>query len=317
MSKKLISIFTPAYNEERNIQKVYEEIKTVMLTLSDTYDFEHVFSDNASTDTSREILREIQEKDKNVKVILLSKNFGITKSCLNGLFRCKGDAVVQIDADLQDPPQMIKDFIKQWEQGYKVVYGVREDRDEGLLMKNVRRAFYRVANMISYEVLIPDVGEFRLMDRRIIEELRKIHDYNPYLRGLIANLGFQQKGIPYRRERRKEGKTSGNLLRLIDYGLNGIVNHSSILLRLSTITGVFLAGLSFVLIVFYAMAKIITRTPPHGVTTIIVFVLFFFGIQMIFLGILGEYIAKIFCQSIKRPLVIEEELLGFHDSVDS
>ena len=317
MNKKLISIFTPVYNEERNVQKVYEEIKTVMLTLTDIYDFEHVFSDNASTDTSREILREIQEKDKNVKVILLSKNFGITKSSLNGLFRCKGDAVVQIDADLQDPPQMTKDFIKQWEQGYKVVYGVREDRAEGLLMKNVRKAFYRAANMISYEVLIPDVGEFRLMDRRIIEELRKIHDCNPYLRGLIANLGFRQKGIPYRRERRKEGKTSGNLLRLIDYGLNGIVNHSSILLRLSTITGVFLAGLSFVLVVFYVMAKIVTRTPPHGITTIIVLVLLFSGIQMIFLGILGEYIAKIFSQSIKRPLVIEEELLGFHDSVDS
>lgn len=311
MSKKKISIFTPVYNEEANLSDVYRTVKDVMEPLSDRYEYEHVFSDNGSEDRSREILAELATEDRHVKAILLSKNFGVTKSTLNGLFRCSGDAIIQIDADLQDPPEMIADFIEKWEEGYKVVYGVRKDREEFWLMHMARKLYYRIAKCMSHEKLIPDVGEFRLTDRRIMDEIKKIEDYNPYLRGIIANIGFRQIGIPYSRKDRTKGKTSTNLPMLLDYGINGIISHSAILLRLSTITGVILSTVSFVLIVVYSVLRFLYPDIPAGLTTVFVLVLFFSGIQMIFLGIMGEYIAKIFNQSIKKPLVVEEELLGF------
>ncbi len=311
MKKKLISIFTPVYNEEENIMMIYEAVKKVMMELHDKYDYEHVFSDNASTDKSLSILKNIRDADNNIKIISLSKNFGVTKSTLNGLFRCNGDAVIQIDADLQDPPEMITEFLKKWEEGYSVVYGIRKDRDENWFMKMFRKLFYRVANRLSNENLIPDVGEFRLMDKSIINELKKIKDYNPYLRGIISNLGFNQTGIPYYRKNRQKGKTSTNLYQLFDYGINGIISHSTILLRLSTILGLLITFGSFILIFVYFVLKLILKDSPPGITTITILILFFAGVQMIFLGIIGEYISKIFNQTIERPLVIEKELIGF------
>jgi len=201
-NKKLISIFTPVFNEEKNIIKIYESVKNVMLKVQGTYDYEHIFSDNASSDNSYALLKDICKKDKNVKVISLLKNFGITKSTLNGLYRCRGEAVIQIDADLQDSPEMFIEFFEKWEEGNKVVYGIRKDRDENWIMKNIRKLFYRIANKISNDNLVPDVGDFRLMDKLIINALKNIKDYNPYLRGIIANLGFKQIGIPYHRQKR-------------------------------------------------------------------------------------------------------------------
>ena len=311
MSKSLISIFTPVFNEEDNIQVITNSVKKIMESLSDKYDYEHVFSDNNSSDKSLKILTEICSHDLHVKVISLSRNFGVTKSTLNGLYRCSGDAVIQIDADLQDPPDMILKFIKKWEEGFKVVYGIRQDRDENKLMKLVRKGFYRLAETVSNETLIPDVGEFRLMDRRILDEIEKIKDFNPYLRGIVANLGFKQIGIPYNRDKRFKGKTSTNLYQLFDYGINGIISHSTILLRLSTIFGLTLAFISFLLIIVYALLKIIYQHSPSGLTSLYIFILFFSGIQMIFLGIIGEYISKIYTQSVHKPLVIEETLINF------
>jgi len=313
MNKKLISILTPVFNEEKNILSIYKAIKSIMLMMQDKYDYEHIFSDNASSDKSLALLKKICVGDKNVKVISLSKNFGVTKSTLNGLYRCKGDAVIQIDADLQDPPEMITDFIKKWKEGNMVVYGIRKDRDEKWVMKTIRKIFYRTANMLSNENLIPDVGEFRLMDKQIVSELKKIKDFNPYLRGIIANLGYKQIGISYHRKNRERGETSANFYRLFDYGINGIISHSTILLRLSTILGLLITLSSFVLIIVYTVLKLILVDSPPGITTITILILFFAGIQMIFLGIIGEYLAKIFNQSIERPLVIEKECIGFDE----
>ena len=311
MKKKLISIFTPVYNEEKNIYSIYDKVKKEMSKIQKKYHYEHIFSDNASGDNSLNILKGIQKKDQNVKIISLSKNFGVTKSTLNGLFKCSGDAVVQLDADLQDPPEMILDFIKKWEDGYKVVYGIRYDRDEKWLMKTIRKLFYRIAKIISNENLIPDVGEFRLMDKLIISEIKKIKDFNPYLRGVIANIGFRQSGIKYYRKNREKGTTSTNFYKLFDYGINGIISHSTILLRLSTLLGLSITLISFLMIILYVILKIILSSSPPGLTTITIFILFFSGIQMIFLGIIGEYISKIFNQSIDRPIVIEKEKIGF------
>jgi dolichol-phosphate mannosyltransferase len=163
MPKSLISIFTPVYNEEDNIQIIWSSVKNIMESVSDKFDYEHVFSDNKSNDNTLKMLGKICSHDLHVKVISLSRNFGVTKSTLNGLQRCSGDAVIQIDADMQDPPNMILEFIKKWEDGFKVVYGIRQDRDEKVVMKLVRKYFYCIAETISNETLIPDVGEFRLM----------------------------------------------------------------------------------------------------------------------------------------------------------
>ncbi|MBT3250918.1 MAG: glycosyltransferase family 2 protein [Candidatus Marinimicrobia bacterium] len=311
MPKSLISIFTPVYNEEDNIQIIWSSVKNIMESVSDKFDYEHVFSDNKSNDNTLKMLGKICSHDLHVKVISLSRNFGVTKSTLNGLQRCSGDAVIQIDADMQDPPNMILEFIKKWEDGFKVVYGIRQDRDEKVVMKLVRKYFYCIAETISNETLIPDVGEFRLMDRRILSEIEKIKDFNPYLRGIVANLGFKQIGIPYHRDKRFKGKTSTNLYHLFDYGINGIISHSTILLRLSTIFGMTMAFISFLLIIVYSLLKIIYQQSPSGLTSLYIFILFFSGIQMIFLGIIGEYISKIYTQSIHKPLVIEEELINF------
>lgn len=311
MGKKLVSILTPVYNEEENIPLLYARVAKVMSAVADRYDYEHIFSDNASQDDSFKVLKELHAKDPRVKVIRLSKNFGVTPNVVNGLGRCGGDAVIQLDADLQDPPELISDFLKKWEEGCMVVYGVRTDRDEFFLMKWARMAFYRVASWISTEKLIPDVGEFRLMDRRILEEVKKVNDRNPYLRGIVANLGFSQAGVPYKRPRREKGKSSHNLFTLMDYGINGVISHSKVLLRLSTMTGFLVAGFSVVLILRYIITKIFYQNVPQGITSILILVCFFAGIQMIFLGIIGEYISKIYEQSVRRPIAVEEVLVGF------
>lgn len=315
MPKKFISIFTPVWNESGNVLGLIARVRETMQSLDDRYDYEYVFSDNASADNTLMLLKQSRNLDRRIKVIKLSKNFGVIRSTLNGLFRCSGDAVIQIEGDLQDPPEMIPEFLRAWESGYKVVYGIRKDRDEFVLMKWTRKLFYRIAAKLATDTLIPDVGEFRLMDRRIIEELKKINDCNPYLRGIIANLGFEQLGIEYKRDRRRQGKSSMNVFSLFDYGLNGIISHSKVMLRLSTITGMVLAVLTFFFAILFAILKFTLPDVPRGFTLVLMSIFFFAGIQMIFLGVIGEYIAKIFDQSIRRPIVVEEELLGFE--VDS
>ena len=311
MGKKNISIFTPVFNEEDNIQDVYQAVKSVMHDISEKYDYEHVFSDNCSSDQSLNILKNISKKDNKVKIIALSRNFGTAKSTLNGILRCAGDAVIHMDADLQDPPNMIAPFIEKWESGFKIVYGVRADREEGWIMKKIRNLFYFIANKLSDEELIPYVGDFRLIDKRIVTELKMIKNRNPYLRGEIANLGFSQIGIPYKRRKRNKGASNANILIYFETAIHAIICHSTMLLRLSTIIGILVTIFCFSLIITYVFLKFMYGVEVPGLTTIIILVAFFAGVQMIFLGIIGEYIAKIFDQSIERPIVIEEELIGF------
>ena len=311
MEKKLISIFTPVYNEEENIEDVYLAVKEIMGGISKKYEYEHIFSDNCSNDASLELLKNIAKRDGNIKIIALSRNFGTAKSTLNGILRCTGDAIIHMDADLQDPPNLILPFIEKWESGFMIVYGIRKDRDEGWIMKKIRNLFYVIANKLSDEELIPYVGEFRLIDKRLVKELKKINNRNPYLRGEIANLGFPQIGLPYKRRRRNKGESNANILIYFETAIHAIISHSTMLLRMSTILGILVTIFCFSLIIIYVLLKFIYGVEVPGLTTIIILVAFFAGIQMIFLGIIGEYIAKIFDQSIERPIVIEEELIGF------
>lgn len=319
MHKKKISVVTPCYNEEENVVPVYEAVCAVFDRLADRYTYEHIFMDNCSRDGTVRKLRELAARDKRVKVIINARNFGPTRSVFNGLLASTGDAAVQLDADLQDPPEMIEQFIEKWEQGYRVVYGIRKTRDESHLMQLARKLYYRLADFLSKDELPKDAGDFRLVDQVVIWELKKIKDWNPYIRGLIATVGFKQCGIPYHRHRREKGKSKASILSLIDYGVNGIVSHSIAPLRVCIVAGIVMSLLSLLGAITYAILRIFVWKRPiaPGITTVVVLQFFFNGILLFFLGILGEYIGSIHSQVRWRPLVVEAERINFDDGSDA
>ncbi len=219
--KKLISICVPVYNEQDNLEPLFQRLYAVFDKEPD-YSFELLFTDNHSEDKTFERLTEMAQKDKRIRVLRFSRNFGFQPSIMTNFLNARGDAAIQLDCDLQDPPEMIHDFLRQWEQGYKVVYGVRKTRPEAWWLYTMRRLYYRLIDFIS-EVHLPyDAGDFRLIDRSIIELLRQNSDRRPYLRGLIASMGFKQIGIPYDREARFAGRSKFNLLRLFSLAFDGI-----------------------------------------------------------------------------------------------
>ncbi len=318
MHKKKISVVTPCYNEEENVVPVYEAVCAVFDRLADRYTFDHIFIDNCSRDDTVLKLRELAAKDKRVKVIINARNFGPTRSVFNGLLASTGDAAIQLDADLQDPPEMIEQFIEKWEQGHKVVYGIRESREESPFLQLIRRLYYRLVGLLSKDELPNDAGDFRLVDRCIVEELKKVKDWNPYIRGLIATIGFEQCGIPYHRKERRRGTSKASILSLIDYGLNGLISHSIAPLRVCMAVGVAISLLSILCGIVYAILRLFIweRFEP-GMTTIIVLQLFFNGVLLFFLGVLGEYIGSIHNQVRWRPLVVEAERINFDDDSEA
>ena len=214
------------------------------------YDYEHIFSDNFSTDKTIEILKNIAKKDKNVKIILNSRNFGVFRSSFNAIIRSSGDAIIpMLDADLQDPPELIIDFIKHWNSGFKVVAGKRKDREENIVMRNIRKIYYRIITAIAEFYIPPDVGEYQLLDRDVVNALLKFDDYNPYIRGMIANCGFETKIIKYVQVKRFSGKSKFNLFSYINIFLNGFTSFSQVPMRISIYIGLILAVLS----IFYSL----------------------------------------------------------------
>ena len=215
---KKISIVIPVYNEQDNILPVYNTVTKSISTLMNKYDFEFIFMDNHSSDNTFLNLKGLAQKDSRIKIARLSRNFGYQKSIYTGYLLTSGDAVIQLDGDLQDPPAMIPEFIKQWENGYSIVYGVRIARKESFILQGIRKIFYRLIDFLSEDQLPHDAGDFRLVDKRIIDEMRKLYDYSPYLRGMIAAMGFNQIGIPYQRNERLHGKSKfdvNSLFRLV------------------------------------------------------------------------------------------------------
>lgn len=318
--KKLISIISPVYNEEDNIKDCYIRVKNVIETQLCDYRYEHIFCDNASTDKSLDILKEIARKDKRVKIIVNSRNFGASRSSFNGLLNAKGDIVIYtIAADLQDPPELIPDFIKKWEEGFQIVYGIRETREESKLLTFLRKRYYRLIHRLSEFEIPNDVGDFQLLDKIVVETLQKIDDYYPYVRGLIAQTGFKSFGIKYKHLKREKEKAKGNLFAIIDLGLNGIVSFTNVPLRLAMISGFIISFVSilygFIQLVLWLINTVIygkELTTP-GLATLIISMFFFFGIILFFIGILGEYIGAIHSQVRKRPLIIEKERINFDD----
>ncbi|MBI5399104.1 glycosyltransferase family 2 protein [Candidatus Saganbacteria bacterium] len=308
---KLISIVTPCFNEEANVAEVYLQVKAVFSELKD-YAYEHIFIDNASKDKTVEILKSIAATDKKVKIIVNTRNFGHIRSPYHAFLQAKGDVIVSLAADLQDPPTMINNFIKKWEAGYKVVVGVKKGSQESRLMFAIRNLFYRLISNLSEVEQIPNFTGFGLYDQRVIEELRRIDDPYPYFRGLISDLGFSVAKIEYVQPTRKKGKTKNNFYTLFDMAMLGITNHSKVPLRLATMLGFVVALSSVVVALGYLIYKLVFwNNFDAGMAPLVIGLFFFSAVQLFFIGIIGEYIGSIHTQVQKRPLVIEKERINF------
>lgn len=302
---------TPCFNEEKNVDALYMRVKDVMAKLP-SYRYEHLFIDNSSKDNTVRILKGLAAKDSNVKIIVNVRNFGHIRSPYYGLLQSAGDVVIMLFADLQDPPELILDFIKHWEAGYKVVKGVKTQSKESPLMFLVRKMFYSFINRLSDIELTKNFTGFGLYDKRVIELLRQIDDPYPYFRGLISELGFEFAVVEYTQSARKRGITKNNFYTLYDIAMLGIISHSKIPLRLATMLGFGMAGLSLLLAFSYFLYKLIYWNQfTLGIGPAVIGLFFFTSIQLFFLGILGEYVCTIHTQTLKRPLVVEKERINF------
>src|SRR5678815_1274574 len=311
--RRLISILTPCFNEEENVRPLYERIRAVFDRLPE-YRYEHVFIDNASTDRTVDILREIAALDRHVKVIVNTRNFGHVRSPYHALLQCRGDAVIGMAADLQDPPELIPVFLEKWREGYKVVLGVKTAAEESPLMFGIRRIGYSVIDRLSEVQQIRNNTGFGLFDQSFVAVLRRLPDPYPYFRGIVAELGFKYATIPYNQPKRLRGVTKNNLYRLYDLGIQGIVNHSKIPLRLATILGFVSSVLSLLAaFVYFVMKMLFWYNLPIGVAPVIIGLFGVASVQLFFLGVLGEYVGSIYTQVRNRPLVIEQERINFDD----
>lgn len=312
--KKLITIITPCYNEELNVADCYESVKTLFNKELVQYDYEHIFCDNDSKDNTVRILEGLASADRNVKVIVNSRNYGPQRSTYNALLRARGDAVlVMLAADLQDPPEIIIQFAKKWEEGFEVIYGVRANREEHFIMKSIRRIYYRTLSRTSNIDIPIDAGEFQLVDRVVVDALRKYEDYYPYIRGMIADCGFRSIGIPYTWVTRKRGMSKNRLYHLVDQALNGLISYTNFPMRLCILVGSVISIASIIYSVVLLIINIIyfRKISAPGIPTLIVSIFFFSGVQLLFLGIIGEYISAIHQQVRKKPLVIERKTINF------
>ncbi len=313
-ARKLISIITPCYNEEDNVEACAAAVRRVFEAALPGYDYEHIFCDNASKDRTEQLLRAMAAKDPRIKLIFNARNFGPFRSLFNGVMAASGDGVVLfMPADLQDPPEVIPQMVKHWEAGHQIVYGIRANREEGLLMRAIRRRYYRLVRNWA-EVDIPnDVGEFQLVDKVVIQALRRFDDYYPYLRGMVASCGFKSIGVPYTWKARSRGISKNRMYHLLDQGLNGLVSFTNVPLRLCLSGGFLLSaasilyGVGSLAVTLYDFFVHHIKPAQPGISTLIVAMFFFAGVQLFFIGVLGEYIGAIHSQVRKRPLVVERE----------
>lgn len=307
----LISIVSPCYNEQDNVEEVYRQVKAVFAGLP-SYRYEHIFIDNASTDSTVSILKRLAEADRKVKIIVNSRNFGHIRSPFHGLLQSRGDAVILLVSDLQDPPEMIRDFLVKWEEGYKIVLGVKTQSKETMAMFLVRKMYYEFISRLSEIELTKNNTGFGLYDKQIIEILRSVKDPYPYFRGLISDIGFESAKIEYMQPVRKRGFTKNNFYTLYDMAMLGITNHSKVPLRLATMLGFFVSGVSLLVALGYFIAKLLFwDTFNMGIAPLTIGLFFCSAVQLFFIGIIGEYIGSIHTQVLNRPLVIEKERINF------
>ncbi len=311
---RFISVITPCYDEEENVREVYSRVKAVFEGLP-RYRYEQIFIDNASRDRTVEILREIAAADGNVKVIVNTRNFGQVRSPFHALLAARGDAVIGLAADLQDPPELIPEFLNNWERGFKVAVGVKAGGEESWPMSWVRDGYYRMLARLSDVEPIRNSTGFGLCDREVVEIIRRMNDPYPYFRGLLPEIGFPIARIEYVKPLRKRGKTKNNFYTLFDLAMLGITTHSKMPLRLATIGGFALSALSLVVALAYLVAKLIFWYRfPAGIAPILIGLFVAFSVQLFFLGLLGEYVSAVHTQTQRRPLVVEKERINFEET---
>jgi len=311
-SLKKISVVAGCYNEKGNLQEFYDRLITVFKQLP-KYDYEIIVADNSSTDGSQDILRRLTTADKKFKVILNSNNFGQIRSPFNALLQASGDVVVAITSDLQNPPEMIFEFIKKWEDGYDVVIAVKRKTQEKAMLSGIRDFYYHLLSRFSdTDHVIRGFMGFGLYDRKFMNALKLYKNSYPYFRGLVGEIGFNRAEVLFDQPARKRGQSKNNLFTLYDIAMTGFVNHSKLPLRLAAFTGFCLAGVSLVTAMVYLVYKILYwNSFQLGLAPVVIGLFFFSSVQLIFIGIIGEYIGAIHTQVQKRPLVIEKERINF------
>lgn len=310
---KHISIMTPCYNEEGNIHNIYQAVKEQFDKLPQ-YTYEHIFIDNYSTDCSREILRALAQKDKNVKVILNARNFGPNRSGSYGMLQGTGDALICIVCDLQDPPEMIPTFLQKWEEGYKVVLGQKTKSKENPLMFQVRKLYYSIMEYFSESEHLTNVTGYGLFDKEVLEMIRWMDDPDPYIRGLVTQLGYKWCLVEYTQQERTSGKSSYNFERYFDFAITGLTHVSKKPLRIVTMTGFVMSAFSFLIAIIYLIMKLVRWDSFQMGTAPILIGMFLLGaVQLTFMGVIGEYVGAILTKVTKRPMVVEEERINFEE----
>jgi len=311
VSQKTISIITPCYNEEANVMNLYKQVRQVMADIG-AYPYEHIFIDNHSADNTVPILKSIASQDPNVKIIVNARNFGHIRSPIHALFAARGDAVISIVADLQDPPATIHEFIRAWENGASCVLGIKRSSEENTLMFWLRKQYYKLADRLSSLETIQNFTGFGLYDRKVVELIRSFDDPYPYFRGMIAEIGLPTVKLMYDQPVRRFGVTKNNWYTLYDIGMLGIINYSKIPLRLATFAGFLGAAVSFLTALGYLIAKLVYwSTFTVGVAPMIIGIFFIQSLLLVFLGVMGEYIGAIYTQLQHRPYAVELERINF------
>ena len=309
---KKISILIPCYNEEENVKQICFEVKKILVAELSQYDYEIVFIDNDSSDRTRDYIRELCNEDGRVKAIFNAKNFGQFNSPYYGLCQPTGDCVIGMCCDFQDPVEMIPKFVKEWEAGYKIVCGIKVASKENRIMYFLRTCYYRTIKKLSEVEQIEHFTGFGLYDRSFVEVLRNLQDSTPFMRGIVAELGYKRKDIPYEQQKRRAGKTHNNWFTLYDAAMLSFTSYTKAGLRVATIMGFIMAAMSIVVAMIYLILKLLYWDRfPVGIAPILLAVLILGSVQLFFIGFLGEYVLSINKRIMGRPLVIEEERLNF------
>ena len=311
---KKISIVVPCFNEEENVVPMADAIREEFKKNLSSYEYEIIFIDNDSKDNTRELIRELCNSDKGIKGIFNAKNFGQFNSPYYGMLQSTGDATVLMAADFQDPVEMIPKYVAAWEEGYKIAIGIKKSSQENKIMYHLRSLYYKTIKNLSEVEQIEHFTGFGLYDKAFINVMRNLDDPVPFLRGIVAELGFRRKEIPYEQPQRRAGITSNNLYRLYDAAMLSITAYTKVGLRLATFAGVILSGISMIIAVIYLILKLVYWDRfPAGMAPILIGMLFLGSIQIFFIGLIGEYILTINQRVMKRPLVVEEERINFDE----
>jgi len=312
--KKKISVVIPTYNEEGNVKPLAQAVVNVMENELPEYDYEILFIDNHSKDNTRLFLRQLCGDNKKIKAIFNARNFGQIRSPVYGLKQAQGDCVIRMCADFQDPVEMIPKFVREWEKGWKIVIGIKKSSKEKKMMYWIRTLYYKLIRKITDIDHIEHFTGFGLYDKAFVDVVRQLHDPMPYLRGIIAELGFDYKAIPYEQQRRKAGKSKNNFYSLYDYAMIGITSYSKVVLRMATFVGFIVGGISFVAGIVYFILKLLYWDRfSAGVAPLLIGVFFLGSMQLFFIGFLGEYVLSINTRVLDRPLVVEELRLNFEE----